>query len=106
MEVVPYEKIERCPVKGDRIELADYSKFELVVESDYDFFINGTIKFLKEIKRPLKTFVVSERWHRDQWVTGIELKLDDICEAFENPSHMAHQFLKDQKNCPLSPGVS
>lgn len=106
MEFVPYEKIERCSGPGKRIEVLDFSKFHIIVESDEDFYLNGSLKFLKEVKAPQRTKLAGERWIRDKWIPGVEKKAEDCCEALKNKLHPSYQILGEQKYCPMSAGVS
>jgi hypothetical protein len=106
MELVPGDRVEDCSEPGKHANIADFSGSEIVMESDTDFFLNGTFKFLKPLHSPWKVNVIGERWYRDQWVPGAEKKLSDACGEMHNKAYPTYPFFEGQKGCPLEPGVS
>lgn len=106
MEIVPFENVETCYGSDEPMHLTDHSALKIVAESDEDFYLNGTMIFLKELSGRIKTILIAEQWHRDTWVTSIESTQDDTCAAIEDEKLPTYQFFKDQKKCPLVVGVS
>lgn len=106
MEFVPGEKVVDCSEPGLAAHMMDYSDVEIIMESDTEFFVNGTLKFLKPIRSPWKLNAIGERWERNAWVPGVEKKVEDACDHLRNPALPNYPFVKDQKPCPLAAGVS
>lgn len=102
---MPGNEVVDCS-PGGTSEFMDSSDLEIIMESDDDFFVNGTIKFLKPIHAPWKAKGVGERWIRDHWVPGAEKKVKDLCDIMHDEVDPAYPFFKDQKDCPLEAGVS
>lgn len=102
---MPDEKIVDCTPDGKN-ELMDFSGLEIAMESDDDFYFNGTVKFLRPIDPPWKVKAVGERFIRDQWVPGVEKKISDYCDFMKKDVNPMKPILKDQKDCPLKAGVS
>jgi hypothetical protein len=106
MEMVPGDRIEDCSAPGKAANMMNYSGLEIIMESDTDFFLDGTLTFLKPIHSPWKLNFIGERWYRDKWVPGIERKTEDACPEIHNKINPTYKLLKDQKDCPLEAGVS
>lgn len=100
---MPLEKVEIClPPAG----VLDMSSIRIIVTSDVDYFINGTIKFLKPVKAPWKIHCTAEQFYRDQWVPGFGQKMADYCAEKRNPANVFSQLMEGKKDCPLDAGVS
>jgi hypothetical protein len=105
MEMVPGDKFEDCSAPGKAANMMNYSALEIIMESDTEFFLNGDVTFLKSIHSPWKFHVIGERWHRNQWVSGVENKMEDACPEIHNKIVPTYELFKDQKGCPLEAGV-
>jgi hypothetical protein len=105
MEMIPSEQIEICGKAEESAGVYDVSMFNIVTESDDDFFFNGTVKFLKSFGAPWKVDTFTEQFYRDKWVPGVEKKIPDFCSEMKNPANVFYQFFKDQKDCPIEAGV-
>jgi hypothetical protein len=105
MEVVPGEKIELCS-KFSVDDQMDISEMKIIMESDNDFFLNGTLIFLRPIRSPWKLVVIGERFERGAWVPGVEKKIANYCNNMRSSLQPGYPFVKDQKPCPLEAGVS
>lgn len=106
METIPSEHFEYCSEEHRLNSIADGSDFKIITESDDDFFMNGTMKFLKKMTGHVRSRVFAERWHRDTWVLSVESKHDDGCAALEDITLPIYQFFEHQKKCPFQAGVS
>lgn len=105
MELVPGDRVDECSEPGKAAYMMDYSDVRIIMESDTDFFLNGTLKFLKAIHSPWKVNAIGERWYRDQWVPGVEKKIADSCGEIHKKINPSYPLLKDKKGCPLESGV-
>jgi hypothetical protein len=93
---------ENHPIKS-----LDFSKLKVVVESDYDVFINGTTKHLKSFKSPIKGRISGEQLVRGKWViTGFDRKISDLCATMHNPMEAWYYVFKDFEKCPVPAGVN
>lgn len=106
--VIIYEEIEICGEKEERAGVFEFSELEIFAESDEHVYLNGTWKFLKEIKSPWKSHVFTERKIRGKWSTEIlNKKIPDFCEVIQRPTepwyHVTSKF--EHKDCPFPAGV-
>jgi hypothetical protein len=106
MEVLPHEEIEVCNEHGEPSRILDLTALQLVVESDDDYYLNGTVKFLVPIRSPWEIYAFGERFYRDAWTHGAEKKMSDFCAEMKDPKSPSRSFLKDKKKCPFEAGVS
>lgn len=104
--MVPDEKIETCSHPESAANITNFSDIEIIMERDTEFFFNGSLKFLRPLVVPWKMKVIAERWHRDQWVLGFEKKVSEACGTLRDPKSPVYELVKNQKECPLEPGVS
>lgn len=106
MEVLPHDNIENCNESGEPSKALDMTGLEVIIESDNDFYLNGTVRFLIAITAPWEIYAYGERFYRNSWVHGAEKKMRDFCAEMEDKSSPAQSFLKDKQKCPFRPGVS
>lgn len=104
--VLPDDKIEPYVKPEDAAGVFDISKLEIVIESDTDIFLNGTWKFLKEVKK-WKGQNIAEQFDRGAWSKrGIDRKWDDFCPQIHNPTELWYNMFKKVKECPFPAGVN
>lgn len=104
---LPDDKIEDCSKPGEKAGYYDLSKVEIVIETDTEIFINGTVLFLEEVTGPWKTHVYTEQYVRSKWVPAVvEKKVPDLCSSLHKPNEAWYNHLKDQTGCPIPKGVS
>lgn len=107
-KIVPIigEEVENCASPEEDVKLFDLSEYELIALSDYEVFLNGSIKILKNVESPVPLRIYAERFDRNQWnVMYYDTKRLDFCTSLRNPTEIWYQKLKNQKGCPLKPGV-
>lgn len=62
------------------------SDFEMISTDDTHTYINGTLKFISDIKQPWKGKIYSEKYDRGQWVINVlDRKYDYICGKIPDP---------------------
>lgn len=103
--VLPYDNLERITDPKNDPEWLDCSNLEVVMESDYDVFLNGTIKVLKDIKHvPVKLY--AEKYDRGQWHVALyNKKLRNFCTKFHSSLELWYYYTKNFPRCPLKAGV-
>lgn len=103
---LPDDKIENCSEPGESAGYYDITGVEIIIETDTDIYLNGTVIFLKEVTGPWKTRVYTEQYVRNEWVPAvIEKKIPDFCQNIHSPSEPWYNHLKDQIGCPIPVGV-
>jgi hypothetical protein len=106
--ILPEELVEKCPENADND--AGYfgvDAIDIVVESDTDIFLNGSVKILKELKSPWLAEYYAEQFYRDTWVRSpIQRKFDDLCLSFHSPKEIWYKILKDVPECPFEADVN
>jgi hypothetical protein len=108
-KIVPIisEQYENCATPEEDFEAFDLSEYELIAINDYEVFINGSIKALKDIKGTLPTHIFAERFERSQWIVMYyDTKRPSLCKSLKDPVEIWYESVKDLKSCPLKPGVS
>lgn len=101
----PDDKVEFC--SEEQSGHFAYDDLHVLIESDTDIFLNGTVKFLKEVKSPWKVYAFAEQYVRDQWVVAMfNRKIPDYCAVMKNPGEFWYAMLKDKKGCPIPEGVN
>jgi hypothetical protein len=104
---LPDDKIENCSEPGEAAGYYDITGVEIIIETDTDIYINGTVGFLKEVTAPWKTHVYTEQYVRSEWVPAvIEKKIPDLCKTLHSPTEPWYNHLKDQIGCPIPIEVS
>jgi hypothetical protein len=107
-KVVPIlsEEYENCASPEEDYRLTDFSEYELIAVNDYEVFINGSVKVLKDIDGPVPLHVYAERFERGQWnVMYYDTKRTDFCKSMKDPTEVWYDIMKDKKGCPLKAGV-
>lgn len=94
-----------CPKTLD--DIVDMSGLEIVAVNDTLNALNGTIKFLNDIKSPFRFEFKTERFIRGQWVNGeINRVVNDLCFTMNNPLDSIYTVTKNmKKKCPWKKGV-
>ena len=86
--------------------ILDLSKFQIISTDDTHTYVNGTIKFNAEIKKPWKAKLFSQKYDRGQWVVDIlDRNVDDGCQTMRDPMSPLYMYQYDQPACPIKPGV-
>jgi hypothetical protein len=107
-KVVPIlsEEYENCATPEEDYGVADFSEYELIAVNDYEVFINGSVKILRDIESPLPVHVFAERFERGQWIVMYyDTKRADFCKSMKDSSEIWYDIMKDMKGCPLKAGV-
>jgi hypothetical protein len=98
--------LEKCVEPENDDKLFDISDLDVIFESDTDIFINGSVKFLKTIRSPLKVHAYAEQYVRSQWVISmIDKRIADGCASMHNPLEPWYNLYKNLSGCPLEAGV-
>lgn len=102
------DRLELCTKPEERAGKLDYSGLEIVLLSHEEAFLNGTIKFLKQVKSPWKSGVFLERFDRGKWnIEAINKKNADFCVSMRNPLepfyYITSRYLPQK--CPIPAGV-
>jgi hypothetical protein len=107
-KIVPIidEKFENCATAEEDAEALDRSNIEIIAESDTEVYINGSLKFLRQVGQLLPFRMYAEKLQRDgQWlVESFNIKRPDFCDALHNPTEVWYAKSKKYK-CPLKAGV-
>lgn len=101
------EKLEFC-LQPDETAKMDYSQLEIVVVSDTETYLNGTIVIKEEIRSPFVGYIYTEKFDRGQWnIEAMYKKIADFCNEMQNPLMPWYKYTSkmDPKNCPFPPGV-
>jgi hypothetical protein len=105
--MLPDDKIEKCVEAKYDAESFDISGIEIVVESDTDIFLNGSMKNLKTVGSPMKVRIYFEKYTRSQWtIANMDRRIRDFCAVLHSPAEVWYEFFKDVWDCPFSAGVS
>ncbi|KAG5681612.1 hypothetical protein PVAND_011028 [Polypedilum vanderplanki] len=84
----------------------DFSNFEYIPFNDTHTFVNGTWKFLIEVKSPWKFRAYTERKYGSIWsMTAFDRTYKDFCAILNNPLEPVYPFTKDQPKCPIPAGT-
>ena len=76
------EKVEVCSEPDETAGFTGYDNLEVIMESDNDIFLNGSVKFPKGMTAPWKGRFYAEQYIRSQWVTsGVDRRIPDICAS-------------------------
>lgn len=107
MQVMIDETFENCTESGAASGAFDFSKFELIAETDTAIYANGSIKFAREIKSPLKLRLFTEKFDRGQWnIMVYDKTLPNFCQSMHDPKEIMYKFFKHCPPCPYAAGVS
>jgi hypothetical protein len=93
---------------GDKeAKMFDMSSIQLIPQNDTHTFLNGTIKFLQDMKQKWRTRVYTEKKVQGQWLMqAFDRTYDDLCVSMFSPLEPFHKYVKDMKKCPLQAAVS
>lgn len=103
--VLPDEGIENCVKPEDSADVFDLDSLEILVESDYEVFLNGAFRFKKDIKT-WKAHFFTEQFDRGEWTKRLaNRKVADFCKNMHVPVELWYNQMKNVKGCPLKAGV-
>jgi hypothetical protein len=103
--LVVSETIENCAPKGQDAKALDKSNFEVISESDTEFFFNGSIKIMRNYDNA-SFHIYTEKFIRGKWHREVyNAKRRSFCESFHNPSEAWYIKMRRLKGCPLNAGV-
>jgi hypothetical protein len=103
--LLPDDKIEIC--SEEKSGHFSYDDLHIEIESDTDIFLNGSVKFLKEVKSPWNLKAYAEQSVRDKWIVAMfNRKIPDYCAAMKQHGEFWYDMLKDKQGCPILEGVN
>lgn len=101
------ENVQVCSEPGKEANVIEMDDLSVVMESDTDVFLNGSVKFPKGLKPPWKSRFYAEQYVRNQWVTSmVDRKIPDQCFSGWNPVEIWYPYLENQTRCPIPAGVN
>jgi hypothetical protein len=101
-----YEEIFNCNKKGEA-GFFDLSGLELFVDDSYKTYVNGTWKFLKDVKSPWNWHIYAEEFERGEWnIRAVNRNISDMCPTLHSPLEPWYKLYKDQPGCPIKVGVT
>ena len=103
-----YEDYEICVDDENNARKFDYSKMDILAVSDYKVYLNGTLKFLEEVKGPWPATIFAEKLIRNQWTPEkLNKNIPDFCKVVQNVNkpwyYVTSHFVP--KYCPFPAGV-
>lgn len=93
------EDYEMCSQPGNEANMHDYTHLQILVLSDTEVFLNGSLSFLHEV------LIIIEKFTRGQWSLMMEKKYEDACKILRNPMDLAYRLAKTLPECPIPAGV-
>ena len=99
------EKIENCAPPDQDAKALDTSNFELIAVTDYESYINGSIKFLKKLDGKIPFHAYTEKFDRGQWHMSVYNARRDFCSSWHDPKEVWYAKMERHKGCPLEVGV-
>jgi hypothetical protein len=88
------------------VKVLEYSDNFFVPINDTDTFMNGTIKFLRQINAPWRAEFQFQKYIRGEWILELKKTYDDACIEIHNKVGFTYFFMKNIPSCPIAPGVS
>lgn len=106
--ILPEEGIEKCSEYADvDAKYFNVDNVSIIVESDFEIFVDGSAKIMKPLKSPWKSEYFAEQLNRNEWVRSpIQKKFNDLCLNFHNPLELWYQFTKNLPGCPFASQVN
>lgn len=83
----------------------DVSTMEFIPENDTMTLLNGTWKFLQEVKRPWYQEVHLEKYDRGGWQLKAKKTYFDMCNDLHSKIEPAYFITKSFPRCPIPKGV-
>ena len=100
------EKIENCAPPDQDAKAFDLSKYEFIAVTDYEGYVNGSVKFLRKIDGKIPFHVYTEKFDRGQWHMSVYNAVrEDFCSSWHDPKEAWYTKMKRHKGCPLEIGV-
>lgn len=106
--IIIYEDYERCVEPEEEAGKLDFSDLHIIALSDTKVYLNGSVKFLKDINAPWRIFAFGERFIRNKWLMdSIHRKVSDLCQSIQSPLEPWYFITSkfEHKNCPFPAGV-
>ena len=101
------EKIENCALPDQDAKVLDMSNVEFIAVTDYEGYVNGSIKFLKKVYGKIPFLAYTEKFDRGQWhVSVYDTRREDFCSSWHDPKEVWYAKMKRLKGCPLEVGVN
>jgi hypothetical protein len=79
---------------------------DIIAETEYDMFLNGTMTFLVDVKPPWRVETYGKKLEQGEWFKKLERSVRDFCFSKNNPTDVFYPFFGNKKNCPISKRVS
>lgn len=106
MFVILDERIEKCVKPDEDAGVYDFSSMKLIAEDDTTVFVNGSVKFLRDIKAPWHVHLFTERFTKGSWnVLAFVRDMKDFCAHIHSKSELWYNSMIVHQGCPLSAGV-
>lgn len=84
----------------------DYSNLQIIPENDTHTFLNGSVKFLREMSDSWHLHLHTEHYERGQWLPQAYVQdIADYCKEMHNPVQPWYYATKDFKGCPIPKDV-
>lgn len=101
------EAIKDCTTPETKAGVYDFTGMDVIAQDDTHAFLNGTWKFLKDVKSPWVYVIYTERFERGQWnVYAFNKRVSDFCKVIHSPTESWYNIYKNVDGCPLKAGVS
>ena len=105
--IIVDEKIENCAPLGQDAKVFDMSNLEIIAVSDYEAYINGSVKFLKKVDGKIPFNIYNEKFDRGQWhISVFNARRSSFCKAWHDPKEIWYTKMKRLKGCSLQIGVN
>ena len=103
-EMIVVEKMEDCTKPGEKTGVVDFSDLKIYV-TETTTYLNGTIKILKPLDKPIKAFHVVDKKKKGEWVfAGIQKTINDLCATLKNRMDIIYPYTQkylDPPTCPF-----
>jgi hypothetical protein len=97
------EKVYECDEKSVK-KVFDHD-LDIIAESEYEMYLNGSLTFLVDIKAPWRIEAVGMKLELGDWHKKLEKSVQDFCFTKNNPTDIFYPMFGKFKNCPLTKGV-
>jgi hypothetical protein len=97
---------ENCSPQDQDAKAFDVSNFEMIAESDTDVYMNGSVKFMRDVGSNTGVHIFYEKLIRGQWnIEVFNANRSSFCASLQNPMEGWYIKTKKLKGCPLKAGV-
>lgn len=95
-----------CTKPEESPHVYDFRDLEIVHTSDTEMFVNGSIRFLKDIDSPWQERHYTEKFDRGQWnLALVNTQFQDFCPRIKSPTEAWHFQMRHLPGCPIKAGV-